>query len=124
MSELARFLFQRSHYSPTNGALKPGAFLPKDGHTSVFDIIELDRTTIRTIGDGVGVTRSQALHGWGEFLHAHVTAAGLKFIRDDQPPRHGNLVGWPPDGPEHKAQAKAIAVALARKAELVLVDAA
>ena len=121
MSELARFLFQRSDYSPSNRVVKPGAFLPKNGQTSVFDVDGSDFVSVGAIGEDVGRVRGPRLHGWGGFAHQDVTKVGLWFERDDEPPRHGNLLGWPPHGvPELKARAKAIAVELAARAELVL----
>ena len=120
MSELARFLFQKGHYSRMNKAVRPGAFLPKHGLTSVFDIVDLDEAKIFEIGDAVGESRGKPPHGRGEFDQSHVIDVGLRFERDDTPPRHGNLVGWPSDGPEVKARSKAIAVALAAQTKLIL----
>ena len=117
---MARFLFRSGDYSASNKAVRPGAFLPKDGRTSVFDIVGLDDRRVRRIGEEIGTLRGKSPHGRGEFRHADVETVGLKFERDDQPPRHGNLVGWPHEGPELKARAKAIAVALAARAVLVL----
>ena len=96
--------------------------MPKDGETSVFDIVELDDPHIRAIGDAVGYIRGKPPKGRGEFFFDDVQEVGLRFERDDEPPRHGNLLGWPSEGPELKARAKAIAVALAVKAELLLHD--
>ena len=96
--------------------------MPKDGETSVFDIVGLDDPGIRAIGDAVGNARGKPPKGRGEFLMEDVVEVGLRFQRDDQPPRHGNLLGWPSEGPELKARVKAIAVALAVRAELVLHD--
>ncbi len=117
---LARFLFQKGDFSKANNTLRPGAFLPRDGQTSVFDISGLDRSTVRSIGDEVGVNRGRTPKGRGEFTLEDVVAVGLSFERDDIPFRHGNLEGWPADGPESKARSKAIAMALAAKARLVL----
>ncbi len=122
LAELARFLFQKGDFSRTKTSVRPGAFLPKDGETSVFDIVGLDDPGIRAIGDAVGSERGKPPKGRGEFLMGDVVEVGLRFERDDQPPRHGNLLGWPSEGPELKARVKAIAVALAVKAELVLHD--
>ena len=122
MSELARFLFPKGHYSRGNQAVRPGAFLPKDGQTSVFDIVDLDEAGVTEIGDAIGEHRGKPPHGRGEFDQSHVIEVGLQFERDDAPPRHGNLVGWPSDGPEVKARSKAITVALAARAQLILYE--
>ena len=109
MADLARFLFHRRDYSTENRAVRPGAFLPRDGKTSVFEISGLPVEEIVVIGSAVGAARGRPPKGRGELLHAHVAEVGLRFQRDDQPHRHGNLVGWPEGGPELKARLKAIA---------------
>jgi hypothetical protein len=105
--ELARFLFQKGDFSRTKTLVRPGAFLPKDGETSVFDIVGLDDLGIRTIGEAVGQVRGSPPKGRGEFSVEDVVEVGLRFERDYQPHRHGNLLGWPSEGPELKARAKA-----------------
>ena len=58
--------------------------------------------------------------GRGELTHRDVDDVDLVFERDDSPPRHGNLVGWPsPDG-TRKDLNKDVARRLAQKAVLVL----
>lgn len=94
--------------------------MPRNGTTSVFDIKGLSHAAIETIGDSVGAARGKPPKGRGEFGYSDVEGAGLQFDRDDSPPRHGNLVGWPREGPELKARIKAIAVDLASRADLVL----
>lgn len=120
MSELARFLFQRGHYSRDNNAVRPSAFLPKNGETSVFEILGLEDLDIWKLAEDVGEIRGKPPRGRGEFTRADVGAVGLRFVRDDHPVRHGNLLGWPSEGSELKARLKAIAVALASRAVLVL----
>lgn len=117
---VARFLFQKGHYSSQKGIVKPGAFLPKNGQTSVFEVSGLEEEDVRLMGDAAGRTRGRSPRGRGELETSDVTAAGLRFERDDVPPRHGNLVGWPSHGKEVKARCKAVAVELAVRAVLVL----
>jgi hypothetical protein len=120
MSEIARFLFHRRQYAPSKKAVKPGAFLPSKGHTSVFEISGLPEPDIRGIGRDVGSARGIEPHGRGELTHRDVKDTGLLFERDDKPPRHGNLVGWPsPDG-TRKDRNKDVAKRLAQRAVLVL----
>jgi hypothetical protein len=120
MAELARFLFQKGHFSRDNNAVRPGAFLPQNGQTSVFDIVGLATHETAALGDAIGQQRGKPPKGRGEFDYRHVTEVGLQFDRDDTPPRHGNLIGWPSEGPELKARWKAIAADLAVRATLVL----
>lgn len=117
---VARFLFQKGHYSAQKGIVKPGAFLPKNGQTSVFEISGLAEADVRLIGETAGTPRGRNPRGRGELGTRDVTAAGLLFVRDDVPPRHGNLLGWPSQGEEVKARCKAVAVELAVRAVLVL----
>ena len=120
MAERARFLFQSNHFSKANEIVRPSAFLPRNGETSVFDIVDLEDADIRSVGDDVGVARGKPPKGRGEFQYDDAESVGLAFERDDIPPRHGNLVGWPDDGSELKARQKAVAVALSARAVLVL----
>ena len=100
MKELARFLFQRGDYSPGNRVVRPKAFLPHNGQTSVFAIAGLGQLAINALGEELGRTRGKPAKGRAELDVVDVTAVGLRFVRDDVPPRHGNLVGWPNEGPE------------------------
>ena len=120
MGLVARFLFQKRQYSPKKGIVKPGAFLPRVGQTSVFEISDLPEVDVRRIGAAVGMARGSNPLGRGQLGTRDVAAAGLRFERDDVPPRHGNLVGWPCEGEEVKARCKAIAAELAVRAVLVL----
>lgn len=120
MQEHARFLFSRSDYSQANDLVKPGAFLPSNGETSVFVVDGLNGADIRAIGNNVGVQRGRPPKGRAELSERVVVAVGLEFMRDDIPPRHGNIVGWPPAGPEYKARSKAIVLELSAEARLVL----
>jgi hypothetical protein len=120
VAELARFLFRSGDYSKGNNAGRPRAFRPRDGATSVFWIVQLDEPAIRALGDVAGAGRGIRPKGRGELARADVTAVGLQFARDDIPFRHGNILGWPVDGPEVKARQKAMAVDLASRAILIL----
>ena len=119
MGEIARFLFHRSDYAPAKQIVKPGAFLPRNGQTSVFDIGGLAEPHVRDIGKSVGSHRGIAPRGLGEIAHVDVEQVGLRFERDDTPPRHGNLIGWPSGG-KRKDLNKDVARRLAQKAVLVL----
>lgn len=86
----------------------------------MFEISGLEDASVRELAEEVGDLRDKQPYGRGEFMHADVTAVGLRFERDDLPPRHGNLLDWPSEGPELKSRLKAIAVALSARANLVL----
>ncbi len=120
MGELARFLFQRGHYAPGKRVVKPGAFLPKNGHTSVFEIVGLPEQKIRKIGIAAGAAREREPRARGELTRANVRDVGLRFERDDVPLLHGNLVGWPSEDNRRKDLNKDVARRLAQTAVLVL----
>lgn len=120
MGDLARFLFHRRQYAPSKLVVKPGAFLPRNGKTSVFEVAGLPESDIRGIGKEVGSARGREPRGRGELTHGDVEDAGLMFERDDKPPRHGNLVGWPSPDDGGKDQNKDVARRLSQKAILVL----
>ena len=119
MSEIARFLFHRSDYAAVKKVVKPGVFLPRNGQTSVFDIVGLVEFRIREIGESVGLRRGIRPRGRGEVAYADIQEVGLRFERDDTPPRHGNLIGWPSDG-KRKDLNKDVARRPAERAVLVL----
>lgn len=45
---------------------------------------------------------ARRLHGWGEFDESTVQKTGLRVDRDDNPPRHANIVDWPEIASERK----------------------
>ena len=117
---LARFLFQRSHFSGMS-RVKYGAFLPsKQGQTSVHRVFDLTHGEICGIGKEGVLARmedqTKILYGWAEVSVAHVEATGLEINPDDTPPRHANIIGWPAE----KHEKKQIAIDLAAEATLNL----
>ncbi len=115
--ELARYLFDRSQYRPSENRPKYSAFLPaRDGKTSVFRIYDLSETEIWKIGDCVAQKRDKDLLGRTDIIAINVLKAGLKIDPDNIPPRHANIVNWPSE----KDKQKLIAIELAENAELHL----
>lgn len=93
---LARFALESKRLT-TTGA-KPKLFEPtKRFELSVFDVSGLLFEEILQLGIDVAKKQSppRRLHGWGEIDVAAVHKAGLQIERDDDPPRHANIVGWP-----------------------------
>ena len=79
----------------------------------------LGEEVIWAIGHDVAVERNQNLHARADISSNAVTQRpGLRTIRDEPPPRHRNIVGWPPD--EQKEERKLLAVELAVSATLHL----
>ena len=107
---LARFALEGGRL--TASVVKPKLFEPNRAlKLSVFHVDGLDDGGIRHIGDDV-VTRhptAKRLYGWGGFDGAAVSDAGLRIDRDDDPPRHANIVDWPEDASERKQRQQILA---------------
>ena len=86
----------------------------------MFEISGLVDAKVRDLGEVIGESRGIPPRGRGEFKESDVLAVGLRFERDDRPTRHGNLLGWPIEGPELRARHRAIAVELSARAALVI----
>ena len=100
---LARFALESGRL--TASVVKPKLFEPNRARElSVFHVDGLDGVGITLIGNDVVARHSTAkrLHGWGEFNEVAVCEAGLRIDRDDNPPRHANIVDWPKDAEKRK----------------------
>lgn len=107
---LARFALESGRL--TDSIVKPKLFEPNRAlELSVFRVDGLVRDQIRDLGDEVVEKHPSArkLHGWGEFPESAVQKAGLRVERDDDPPRHANIVGWPREPSERKQRQQILA---------------
>lgn len=120
---LARYLFQKGHFRADRDEVRFQAFMPPpDFKLSTFHINRLSESDILQIGRSVlaeTVRQDATLYGHAELRVEFVRAQKLKAIRDDDPQRHTNVVGWP-DDPMDKSTVKNIAQELASKAQLRL----
>lgn len=118
---LARFLLQKSHFKRTENRATPEAFMPPpDLKLSVYQIANLPDVQIWTLGRNVLQQHPQPrLYGRADVRVGAVHDQKLKAVRDDDPPRHVNVVGWPSyaDG---KDLMKSLAQQLAKSAKLDL----
>jgi hypothetical protein len=118
---LARFLLQKNHFKRQENRATPDAFMPPpDLRLSVFLVSRLTEGEVWTLGAGVLNQHPQPrLYGRADIRVAIVQNHKLKALRDNDPPRHVNVVGWPSyaDG---KALIKSLAQELARAAKLNL----
>lgn len=115
---LTRYIFHKSHFSVTQKRPKYVVFMPSPhGETSVFCISDLSDDEIWNMGDcEVAQKRGLPLLGRADISAFHILNQNLKLIPDNTPPRHANIVGWPPE----KSGQKLIAVELAENAQLCL----
>jgi hypothetical protein len=116
---LARFIFQKGHFSKIQAKPKQGAFLP---HPSTLKISALWRDglseqDIWKIGDSFGEVRKKPPLARAEFAAEAVSEARLVIEPDPKPhPRHVNLCGWPIG----KDEQKSIALLLCARSILLL----
>lgn len=89
---------------------------PSDGKLSIFDTENLDENSIWRVGQNVAIDRT--LRARADIMTSVVEAQGLSLLKDEPPPRHRNLVGWPPS--TQKEDQKLIAMELASAASLRL----
>jgi hypothetical protein len=120
---LARFLFSQKHFKRTESRATPEAFMPPpDLQLSVYLITDMSADDIWGVEKGVLTQHPKPrLYGRADINVGVVHAQKLKAFRDDDPPRHVNVVGWPSysDG---KDLLKSIAQELARAASLTLLS--
>ena len=94
---LSRFIFTEGHFSRTKKAVKHRAFLPPgDGRLSVFDTEGVDEQEIWSIGGELAVQRTQTLYARADIGTGIVISKKLRVVVDEPPPRHRNIIGWPP----------------------------
>jgi hypothetical protein len=115
---ITRFLTSRkNHFSSKNNVVKPGAFLPYPRtETSVFRTIDLPEERIWNLWKNYVDRGQKPLCGRADLQTRTVIDVKLRLVPDDVPPRHANIVGWPPE----KDEQKAFAIALAEHSSLVL----
>jgi hypothetical protein len=118
---LARFLLQKNHFKRAGNRPIPEAFMPPlDLKLSVYQITNLPEMDIWTLGRGVLREHPQPrLYGRADVRVGVVHDQKLKAIRDDNPPRHVNVVGWP-NYADGKDLMKSLAQQLAKSAQLHL----
>lgn len=92
----------------------------KDGEVSVFRTKDLTCQQSDEIGRlYVAQKQSKTLLGRAKIATSSVLKQDLNVEADPQPhPRHANIVGWPTDRSKHKL----IAIKLAAKAQLHLIN--
>lgn len=112
-----RYIFNEKHFAATKKRVKYPAFMPRNGETSVFRIINLSSKKIWDIGKYVGSLGNRMLQARGDIAANDVFALELDIEPDTQKhPLHANIIGWP----AFKGKIKLVAIKLADKAQLHL----
>ena len=122
---ISHFLTHKSQFSRQNQRVKVSAFLPRKNsnaserfETSVFVIRSLAERRIWQVGEAFVAKKNSTIYGRADFNASSVELSKLTLVMDNDPPRHGNIVGWPLD----KDSQKNCALALADSSKLKLVD--
>jgi hypothetical protein len=112
--QLARYLFSKNHYRPSDRTVKHSAFIPPpDKKLSVFQITDLPEIDIWSMGENL---RDRLLVGRADILAGYVYKADLSIDLDNNPPKHANIIGWP----DEPSAVKLRALELAEQATLHL----
>ena len=114
---LARYLYDKQLIR-ANGTVRHNAFLPppQENCLSVFQVTGLSENEKWELGEKHG--RKKPLLGRAEIDDSCVNEIGLKSERDDNHPRHVNIIGWP----ANKEARRIKAIEIAQKAKLFLKD--
>ena len=84
---------------------------PPDLELSTYNIDDLEDAEIWVLGDRVRTEQGKdSLYGRADLMAERVYASGLRPVRDDVPPRHVVILGWP-EKALHKAKAQLLAAA-------------
>ena len=111
---LARFLYSKNHYRPSDHTVRHSAFIPPENkRLSVFRVFNLQENEIWNLGDTL---RAEPPLGRADLRALAATETGLTIEADDNPPRHANIIGWPNESSGIKLKA----MILAEKASLRL----
>lgn len=104
---ISRFAVDKAYYRSDN-SVKPKAFLPKDGTTSVFVLDHMDH--VQKVAHGqeyVGNERQppKDILGYAQVAEDEVARVGLTCVIGEPPPFHHDLGGWPDDLEQQKVLA-------------------
>jgi hypothetical protein len=112
-AKLCRFILESSRIS--GGHVNHRAFMPPpDLELSTYNIDDVTPDGIWQIGDAVRLAQAkETLYGRADLFAQDVYDARLRPVRDDQPPRHVVIVGWPDDKAQQKNKAQLLAAAAA-----------
>lgn len=112
MPKASRFAVEKgSYYRPSDLRVKPKAFLPQHGATSVFCFPEgFQHGDMIEHGNAhVGAPRGKEVVGYASVPVASIEREGLSLLRSEPPPLHCNIEGWPEDEDACKTRALALA---------------
>ena len=111
--DIARFVCHTSQLYSDGSGVKPGAYLPRDGKTSIFRLEGLRVSEVRLVG--AAHLRSPPPIAHAVSVAGSILDFGLMFDPNNDPERHADIVGWPVS----KEEQKLLAVKIAGTAKLL-----
>ena len=104
----ARFALESGRV--TQNLAKPKLFEPnKDGELSTFDVVGLSCKDKCRLGIPVAKAQNKKLYGWAVVSCEQIREVGLQIDRDNNPPRHVNIHGWPKAREDRKSMQQELA---------------
>lgn len=98
--DLARFLYSKGDFAKTKGVVKPAAFQPRNRELSVSRHGPTPRESLWSLAPQ---REGPSLKGAAILKARAVRQSGLDIHADDEPPRHANIIGWPPEDADPEA---------------------
>jgi hypothetical protein len=114
---LARFIFQSSHIRPSDGTVRPNAFMPPPNlRCSVTRHLQATQAEIWSVAKDLAVQRGVTLYGRADIGAVNCVLQGLAVRKDPITgnPNHANITDWPDDKPKQKMIALELAAASGR----------
>lgn len=111
MTFFARFADERRKI--TQNSAKPKLFEPnKSGNLSIFDLTNRTDQQVCELGvKYVAKPKGRRLYGWGKLSYLQIKQVGLQINKDDHPPGHANIIGWPDAVEDRKSKSQKLAKA-------------
>ncbi len=117
---LSRYILQSNHFRKIDNTVKPDAFIPHPQEDlSVTRHLDLNQSTIWSIGDDVANQRGKSLYGRAVNQASAYFDQKLEVVPAPvfpSNPNHANVKGWP----SGKEAQKILAMEIAAKSEFIL----
>ena len=108
---LARMVFAKRHFRPSNNTVKEGAFLPQpaEPELSMTRHLGLSEEEIWQSGKDIASVRIVTLYGRADLQALTFRGKSLQVRPDPPPMNHAVVTGWPPEKSAQMIIAKELA---------------
>ena len=107
---LTRYVIQTSKFSPSKQLIKTSGFMPMwDSRIQAYALstFVIDGLSDAEIWDmGYQLFKNKLPKARGDMHVTSYEAVGFRADRDDTPPRHVSIIGWPDDRPGQLSKAQ------------------